>query len=300
MSQVMLIAVDADDTRTVAAAGHQWAQALGMRPVLVHALPDPPSPPSGDERLREEARDPAHELLEVAAAAYPTTERRLIYGSPAHAILDAAAEVDAQVVVVGSSGAGTIRALLTGSVSRELVKEARIPVMVVPSTPTPTGGEGAANLPSRPSVLCGVATPQRPDQCISTAAAISEQAGLRLVLAHVTVPVESFTPKTEREERQGERLEEAVAAAHAASGGDLDVTTQVVSGDPAQELRVMASRTAARLMVVGANGKGALEATFLVSVSQELLGTSPSPVLVVPPGTGLAPNRAHTGYAPAA
>jgi hypothetical protein len=92
MAQVMLIAVDAEDTQRVAAAGHQWANDLGLRPLLVHAVPDPPTVPSGDERLRDQAKDPAREVLELAGADHPATKRRLVYGSPADAILDAAGD----------------------------------------------------------------------------------------------------------------------------------------------------------------------------------------------------------------
>jgi nucleotide-binding universal stress UspA family protein len=51
----------------------------------------------------------------------------------ARAILDAAADVDADVIVCGTRGRGAVRSFLLGSVSHELVQHADRPVMVVPS-----------------------------------------------------------------------------------------------------------------------------------------------------------------------
>lgn len=54
-------------------------------------------------------------------------------GAIGAAILIAASEVDADVVVVGTRGLGGIKSLLLGSVSHELVQHADRPVLVVPS-----------------------------------------------------------------------------------------------------------------------------------------------------------------------
>jgi nucleotide-binding universal stress UspA family protein len=49
-------------------------------------------------------------------------------------ILEQAAETDADVIVVGSRGRGTIQSLLLGSVSRALLRHADRPVLVVPAS----------------------------------------------------------------------------------------------------------------------------------------------------------------------
>lgn len=59
-----------------------------------------------------------------------TTERN---GSVASAILDAADELDAEAIVLGSRGLTGVKSLLLGSVSHAVVQHADRPVLVVPS-----------------------------------------------------------------------------------------------------------------------------------------------------------------------
>ncbi|MDP8023454.1 MAG: universal stress protein [Nitrososphaeria archaeon] len=55
----------------------------------------------------------------------------MLEGSPADAILDYAQKINADMIVVGSRGLSTFRGLLLGSVSAKLVRESKIPVLVV-------------------------------------------------------------------------------------------------------------------------------------------------------------------------
>jgi nucleotide-binding universal stress UspA family protein len=56
---------------------------------------------------------------------------RLATGDPAESICAYAAEIDARLIAVGSRGHGTVAALLLGSVSQAIVRQARCPVLVV-------------------------------------------------------------------------------------------------------------------------------------------------------------------------
>jgi nucleotide-binding universal stress UspA family protein len=59
---------------------------------------------------------------------------QVLRGRPATAILDAAIAFQADVIVVGSRGRGTIESMLLGSVSAEVVDHARVPVLVARAT----------------------------------------------------------------------------------------------------------------------------------------------------------------------
>ncbi len=59
-----------------------------------------------------------------------TAEGRLMTGSPGQLLAEASAEVD--LMVVGSRGHGPLRRTLLGSTSRQLVSQARSPLLVVP------------------------------------------------------------------------------------------------------------------------------------------------------------------------
>jgi nucleotide-binding universal stress UspA family protein len=55
---------------------------------------------------------------------------------PAHEVVEAAREVDADLIVVGSRGLGAITGLLLGSVAHRLLHIAPCPVLVVPAERT--------------------------------------------------------------------------------------------------------------------------------------------------------------------
>jgi nucleotide-binding universal stress UspA family protein len=60
----------------------------------------------------------------------PSVTVRGVSGLPAEAIIDAAK--DADMIVVGSRGAGGFARLLMGSVSYQVAHHAHVPVLIVP------------------------------------------------------------------------------------------------------------------------------------------------------------------------
>lgn len=70
-----------------------------------------------------------------ATAAGLDAESRAVgsHGGLAEAILAAAADIDAALVVLGTRGLGGVRSFLMGSTSHEVVQHADRPVLVVPS-----------------------------------------------------------------------------------------------------------------------------------------------------------------------
>ncbi len=55
----------------------------------------------------------------------------IMEGDPVHAVADVAGHRDVDLVVVGSRGHGALTSALIGSVSRELLTQSPVPVMVV-------------------------------------------------------------------------------------------------------------------------------------------------------------------------
>ena len=77
--------------------------------------------------------DLGHRTLDPAAVRHPgvTADVVVRHGSPARAVVEAAAELDVDLVVVGRRGLGGFRGLLLGSVSRRVVEHAGRVVIVV-------------------------------------------------------------------------------------------------------------------------------------------------------------------------
>lgn len=68
----------------------------------------------------------------IAAAAGVPLSTRLVAGDAARGIIQAAAELDAGLIVIGSRGRSPWRAALLGSVAAHVLQRARCPVLVVP------------------------------------------------------------------------------------------------------------------------------------------------------------------------
>jgi nucleotide-binding universal stress UspA family protein len=88
--------------------------------------------PLADEiRLREA---PAlSEAAELALERGVTFTTEVVAGQPADEIVAFADSIDADLIVIGSRGLGAVAGALLGSVSRDVLRESRRPVVVVPS-----------------------------------------------------------------------------------------------------------------------------------------------------------------------
>lgn len=78
--------------------------------------------------LAEKTVEEAKNRLEEAGV---TAEVKMLQGSPADVILKYVKSNDNDVIVIGSRGLGTIREFVLGSVSHNVVQNAKIPVLVI-------------------------------------------------------------------------------------------------------------------------------------------------------------------------
>jgi nucleotide-binding universal stress UspA family protein len=89
----------------------------------VSGVPHRPTRPEDDEPLAEAAR-----LAEEAGVPF---QLELLVGLPGEELLAVADQGEADLIVVGSRGLGTVKGALLGSVSREVLAKAKTPVLVV-------------------------------------------------------------------------------------------------------------------------------------------------------------------------
>ncbi|TKK81172.1 universal stress protein [Herbidospora galbida] len=207
-------------------------------------------------------------LLEAAAAAMRAAgkvavETALVGGDPRQELIEASAEAD--LLVVGDSGMGTLRGLLIGSVALGVAGHAHCDVVVVrasaaaPDAEVVVGVDGSA---AQADVL---------DFAFREAAA--RGADLRAVLAWSWRDLLGGGPEASRQ-----ALAKALAEGRERHP-DVHPSMEIVEGSPVDVLRQAAA--GAGLLVVGSRGRGLLTGMILGSVSQALLHVAPCPVVVV-------------------
>jgi nucleotide-binding universal stress UspA family protein len=117
-----------------AALEHAPLTVLAVHEVAASAWTGNPIIYPADRPAEEKARQAAQEAVnktisELGSAGPESVTVRAVSGQPAQALIEASG--DADLVVVGSRGAGGFATLLTGSVSSKVVNHAACPVVVV-------------------------------------------------------------------------------------------------------------------------------------------------------------------------
>lgn len=88
-------------------------------------------PQSVYESIKKHNETMLKEMVEKLKADGGNAIGVLLEGAPADALLEYAQKVGAEMIVVGSRGLSTFKGLLLGSVSAKLVRESKVPVLVV-------------------------------------------------------------------------------------------------------------------------------------------------------------------------
>lgn len=89
-------------------------------------------------RLVAEAWRRLPEVIPGNAGASRTVHARVVTGEPTHAIVRAAAESDADLILLGVTARGALGRLLFGSTAARVMRTAARPVMAIPRSSTPT------------------------------------------------------------------------------------------------------------------------------------------------------------------
>jgi nucleotide-binding universal stress UspA family protein len=132
MVKTIVVGVDgsSDSQRAIEWAA-QLAADVGARVVAVHAV----------GLLEHERGDPAGAHLQPALDAWTAAlealpndrvERRLVAGDPAGAVCEVVADTSADLVVVGTRGAGAHGAAALGSTSVRLAEGCGCPLVIIP------------------------------------------------------------------------------------------------------------------------------------------------------------------------
>lgn len=138
--KTIVIATDGSPSaREAVEFGLELAAEQGAKAVFVHVAPAVDVLPTGGfgmssarpHELTEGDRGSLEEAGSLAAERGIEATTEMLRGDPVDEIVAHADSIDADLIVVGSRGHGTIASALLGSVSRGVLHEARRPVLVV-------------------------------------------------------------------------------------------------------------------------------------------------------------------------
>jgi len=192
-----------------------------------------------------------------------------------------ARELEAGLIVVGSTGRGRTGRVLTGSTAERLLHGAPCPVALAPRdyvrTPVETIGVGFVDSPEGHAALGAAhALAARVGARLRVVAALHPSGGLDAAMAAGIRPQRGAMLEGRRRAEVEAGLERAVAALPAG----VEVESELHVEDPADVLLRISEHV--DLLVCGSRGYGPLRSVLLGGVSRRLVDGSRCPLLVLP------------------
>jgi nucleotide-binding universal stress UspA family protein len=233
------------------------------------------------KELRRQGQEILDEQLErIRASGGEVTKAYLRRGRTSNEVIALCKEIDADLLVVGSRGLGTVQRILMGSQSEEIVHHAQVPVLVI---------RGAEDFWPPARIVIGEDFSDDARKAGELVAAIGKLYGAQglLVYSHPDLPevppgetrsrVENLTEMRERDESM---LEDRARELEEILGSRPE--TRISGGYPANVLLEASQEVRPSLVAVGSRGLAGLIRTRLGSVSTKVVTAARGPVLIYP------------------
>jgi nucleotide-binding universal stress UspA family protein len=262
------------------------ARATQARLVLLHAYRPRTLDPEADPELDliQEHADLASGLRERGVHA----STWLSYAEPGPAIVETAADLRADLIVMSTHGRGGVGQLVYGSVAEHVARHSAVPVILVTSR---SGSRWADEPPLRVVVpLDGTA---RAEAALGPAGDLAR--ALRADLLLLTATESARDPATpwhapdgatrRRSIDEAQEYLERVAMPLRADGQRVEL--RVETGPPSDVIADAANELGAAIVVMTTHGRGALSQLLVESVSEATLRKLTVPVCLLPPRKAL-------------
>lgn len=227
----------------------------------------------------------ARRTARALAARFPGAEVRVLGGAAVDGILAEARRVRADVVVMGWRGHGAVRRLLSGSVSRGVVRRAPCSVLVARRRVRQVrhvviGFDGSTHADRAVELVAGLAPARGSRVTVVTSIDAMHMPRQALVPADTRATVAEEIARVNRTRRAAATKALSRAARELTAAG-WKVDRVITDGAPLQDLLATVQRVGAELLVVGARGATGLRHLLVGSVADGVLNRSPVPVLLV-------------------
>lgn len=258
-----------------------------------------PAAPELLETLFKVAGSRLAELVELHRDRPVTLEEHTTRGvSAGDLILEHAEEHDVDLIVMGTHGRRGASRLLLGSVAAEIVRASRAPVLTLREL------EEGRPLEAIQRILVPVDFSEHSRTALRHATELARSYDSGLSLLHIVqqpvypyfyAPVPAMPPVEEIQGIRKRAIRALEKLIDEASDPAIKSETAVIDGHPATEIVDYARQHECDLIVTATHGLTGLERLLLGSISEQIVRTSPVPVLLVKPfGKLLVDERSAT------
>lgn len=282
--KILLATDDSEDAVRATEAAFDLSNKSGSELHVVHVWHDVPSP-HAHRFLRTQLRLQGREILDeqvkkIEDSGGTVAGSYLREGRVSDEVIELSEELEAGLLIVGSRGLGTVKRILMGSHSEEIVHHAHIPVLVI--------RHGAVWPPTR--IIIGDDFSEDAKKAAELAVSIGGLYGSRALLLHVFPELPQISPKGRTSaaeefydavERDEKRLRKRAGELTDILGSSPEV--RVTEGHAAASILEVAQREGEPpLIAVGSRGIAGIRRTRLGSVSTKVVTAAEGPVLVCP------------------
>jgi len=292
MFQHLLLPLDGSKlAEAVLPAARAWAERLHARLTLLHITEkNAPAKIHGEHHLASTREAETYLSALAAALARPGLAVQWhvheAEASVAQMIVDQAAELMTNLIVLNTHGSSDLREKLLGSIAQHVLREGRVPVLLLrPQRDTLPGDRPILN------ILLPLDGERVHETAIQVTTEIAVAFGATIHLLNVVPTPETLTGQ---ESTPGIIMPTAMRAVlDLAQQGGIDylhrvratipgaTTSEVARGDPARVIVSVAQRVQADVIVMATHGRMGLDAFWSASVAPKVLNEYVGPLLLL-------------------
>jgi nucleotide-binding universal stress UspA family protein len=260
---------------------HVYSALQPLLPVTGMPGNEPLPPPVQPDDIAEEVRRFCAPLLTDSGQSVEIVLRE---GNATKEIVLLAEQLGADLLVLGTHGRSGFEHLFLGSVTEKVLRTTRVPVMTVPP---PVTEPGSARYKM---ILCPLDFSDTSTRALDYALSLAQEAGGRLILLHV---IESLLGELGASDMghlsvsEYDRYLEADAVAQLKSAVPEQARVwpaleeRVTRGRPYRQILKVAKDEGVELIVMGVQGKGALNRFLFGSTTDHVIREASCPVLTI-------------------
>jgi nucleotide-binding universal stress UspA family protein len=253
---------------------------------LLHEAGTSPDAPQWlrEMRLGDLLRYHAEGYLERLAISLRTGQRDVAtlvqIGAPSKTIAAVAKQVHADLIAIATHGYRGLKRWARGSVTDDVLHTTTTPILVIPDSAIP------APVPCLRRILLALDGSAFSRQALPLAAELATQARAELILFRAVAPptastIGAWLAADGEETPRAHAFNQLRALADELRPSGIQLRTVVVAGDAAEEIVAAVARHQVDLIVMATHGYSGIKRWALGSVADQVLHTTPTPLLLV-------------------